>query len=479
MKSYVYIIFFLLFFTSLSYAAELTDNHKPIGEYCSPLPNVNEYIVIFGDVELEGTDALTGNYYITGELDMSGSSKITGDIYVVGEVEVEDNAVIIGHVYSEDEIELDDNGYITETTCQYGRPIEPPSVDDNQFVIDTQSNALTCEPHLVTLTVLNSDGDLDTGYTGEVTISVQGDVGSWSVINAKNTVNNITGGSATYLFDNADNGQVDLALAITTATDERVVMSQGALASDPADISFHSSMLKTELSCINDAAKDRYCVNTANKPFSLTLSAVRKNEETTLCESYNPTQILFWSDFVTPSSLTGLDVEIDGNNIGQSFARATPIDLTFSGGVATVAVNYPDAGAIVIHVKDAGNSNFFGQAELIVNPLKLVISPVDGNPAESSTYKPATSTIGFQRAAVRKHSSVVDVDVFDVRVGDLFLLCSDGLYNAVADDEIMQCLRESSLEIAVNKLIQTALDNQASDNVSVILVKGIHQNVSV
>ncbi|KGJ94806.1 PP2C family protein-serine/threonine phosphatase [Colwellia psychrerythraea] len=73
----------------------------------------------------------------------------------------------------------------------------------------------------------------------------------------------------------------------------------------------------------------------------------------------------------------------------------------------------------------------------------------------------------------------IDVDVFDVRVGDLFLLCSDGLYNAVADDEIMQCLRESSLEIAVNKLIQTALDNQASDNVSVILVKGIHQNVSV
>jgi len=73
----------------------------------------------------------------------------------------------------------------------------------------------------------------------------------------------------------------------------------------------------------------------------------------------------------------------------------------------------------------------------------------------------------------------IDVDVFDVRVGDLFLLCSDGLYNAVEDEEIIQCLRENSLETSVNKLIQTALDNKASDNVSVILVKGTHQNVSV
>jgi serine/threonine protein phosphatase PrpC len=73
----------------------------------------------------------------------------------------------------------------------------------------------------------------------------------------------------------------------------------------------------------------------------------------------------------------------------------------------------------------------------------------------------------------------IDVDVFDVRVGDIFLLCSDGLYNAVEDDEIIECLRETALDSSVNKLIQTALKNKASDNVSVVLIKGIHQNVSV
>lgn len=73
----------------------------------------------------------------------------------------------------------------------------------------------------------------------------------------------------------------------------------------------------------------------------------------------------------------------------------------------------------------------------------------------------------------------IDVDVFDVQVGDLFLLCSDGLYNAVQEQEIIECLKGDALEQSVNKLIETALYNKASDNVSVVLVKGTYQNVSV
>lgn len=72
----------------------------------------------------------------------------------------------------------------------------------------------------------------------------------------------------------------------------------------------------------------------------------------------------------------------------------------------------------------------------------------------------------------------IDIMTFDVNVGDQFLLCSDGLYNAVALDEIKQNLNYDTVEVSVGKLIQAALDNKASDNVSVVLVKGIHQNVA-
>jgi serine/threonine protein phosphatase PrpC len=73
----------------------------------------------------------------------------------------------------------------------------------------------------------------------------------------------------------------------------------------------------------------------------------------------------------------------------------------------------------------------------------------------------------------------IDIDVFDVRVGDQLVLCSDGLYNAVEDQEIIQCLRETCLDVSVNQLIQRALNNQASDNISVVIVKGTHQHVGV
>jgi len=66
----------------------------------------------------------------------------------------------------------------------------------------------------------------------------------------------------------------------------------------------------------------------------------------------------------------------------------------------------------------------------------------------------------------------IDVNVFSVQLGDVFLLCSDGLYNMLSKDEISETLASLPLEEAVASLIQKALDNGANDNVSVILVKG-------
>lgn len=66
----------------------------------------------------------------------------------------------------------------------------------------------------------------------------------------------------------------------------------------------------------------------------------------------------------------------------------------------------------------------------------------------------------------------IDINVFSVQLGDTFLLCSDGLYNMVSYDEILQILSSNKIEKAVELLIQTALDRGANDNVSVILVNG-------
>jgi len=66
---------------------------------------------------------------------------------------------------------------------------------------------------------------------------------------------------------------------------------------------------------------------------------------------------------------------------------------------------------------------------------------------------------------------------FTVQLGDIYLLCSDGLNDMVEDEEIRMTLQmlAANLELAATQLIQMANDNGGRDNVSVILVKVLRE----
>ncbi|QNN63968.1 serine/threonine-protein phosphatase [Leucobacter denitrificans] len=69
-------------------------------------------------------------------------------------------------------------------------------------------------------------------------------------------------------------------------------------------------------------------------------------------------------------------------------------------------------------------------------------------------------------------SPEIDTDILDTQPGDLWLLCSDGLCGYVDDDEIERILRRrSSLQGAVDDLIDKSLAHGAPDNVTVVLVE--------
>ena len=63
-----------------------------------------------------------------------------------------------------------------------------------------------------------------------------------------------------------------------------------------------------------------------------------------------------------------------------------------------------------------------------------------------------------------------DVFSFETEPGDRLLLCSDGLSDMAADDEIAAVLKEENTEKAADALIELALNNGGRDNVSVILI---------
>ena len=63
----------------------------------------------------------------------------------------------------------------------------------------------------------------------------------------------------------------------------------------------------------------------------------------------------------------------------------------------------------------------------------------------------------------------VDLQSMDKQSGDIWLACSDGLYNKIEDKEIETILLETAQEEAAEKLLELALERGAEDNVSILL----------
>jgi len=68
-----------------------------------------------------------------------------------------------------------------------------------------------------------------------------------------------------------------------------------------------------------------------------------------------------------------------------------------------------------------------------------------------------------------------DASEIEVKEGDVFLLCSDGLTGMVPEDEILKVVTQSNgdLEKACQKLIDEANERGGLDNVTAILVKAV------
>lgn len=90
---------------------------------------------------------------------------------------------------------------------------------------------------------------------------------------------------------------------------------------------------------------------------------------------------------------------------------------------------------------------------------------------EEAKYHPRRSVLMRVLGDVDS-SPEVDTSVLDTQPGDVWLLCSDGLCGYVDDPEIEKILRRrSSLQAAVDALIDKSLAHGAPDNVTVVLVQ--------
>jgi PPM family protein phosphatase len=75
------------------------------------------------------------------------------------------------------------------------------------------------------------------------------------------------------------------------------------------------------------------------------------------------------------------------------------------------------------------------------------------------------------RAVGTEAEVVPDIALHDSKVGDIYLICSDGLLNHVADEQIGEHLRTYCPAEAVWKLVALALVNGGSDNCTITVVR--------
>ncbi len=143
-------------------------------------------------------------------------------------------------------------------------------------------------------------------------------------------------------------------------------------------------------------------------------------------------------------------------------------------GTTIVTALFYDDRVAVAHVGDSRMYRLRGETfETVTRDHSLLQEQIDSGMITREDARTSKNKNLVTRAVGIDAEVEPEVHVYDVEVGDIYLLCSDGLNDMVADEEIGATLQmlKANLPLAASELIQLANGNGGRDNVSVILVK--------
>lgn len=143
-------------------------------------------------------------------------------------------------------------------------------------------------------------------------------------------------------------------------------------------------------------------------------------------------------------------------------------------GTTIVSALFYDNCVVVGHVGDSRMYRLRGETlETITRDHSLLQEQIDGGIISVEDARLSKNKNLVTRAVGIDAEVEPEIHVHAVQVGDIYLLCSDGLNDMVEDEDIQSTLyaMQGNLPLAAEQLIQMANDNGGRDNVSVILVK--------
>lgn len=167
------------------------------------------------------------------------------------------------------------------------------------------------------------------------------------------------------------------------------------------------------------------------------------------------------------------DAVADANS--KIFARADDSRAHRGMGTTVVAAAYSERDRS-IHIAHAGDSRAYllrdGKLRQLTRDHSLLADALLERPELTEADLSYLPKNVITRALGISPSVDVDVTSVGVDVGDVFLLCSDGLHGLVEEEEIAAIITgHESLTIACEKLVDKANHNGGRDNITAVLIR--------
>lgn len=143
-------------------------------------------------------------------------------------------------------------------------------------------------------------------------------------------------------------------------------------------------------------------------------------------------------------------------------------------GCTAELLTFSDNNYVIGHVGDSRSYLLSSEAPLrqITKDHSLVQDQVDSGVIARKQASSSVLKNVLTRAVGVAPQLEVDLISGKTNPGDIFLLCSDGLYNMVTDEEIEAVLTfDAPLHLKAEMLVNMANDNGGRDNISVTLVQ--------
>ncbi|MCS6858002.1 MAG: Stp1/IreP family PP2C-type Ser/Thr phosphatase [Sandaracinaceae bacterium] len=142
-------------------------------------------------------------------------------------------------------------------------------------------------------------------------------------------------------------------------------------------------------------------------------------------------------------------------------------------GTTMAALQVIDEGVLIAHV---GDSRVYrirgGQIEQLTEDHSLLNDYLKMRKLTEDEIANFPHKNVIVRALGMREDVKVDTRIDIPHMGDLYLLCSDGLSGPVSDKEICEIAQESlDLKVVASRLIERANANGGPDNITVVLVK--------